>query len=114
MQKTLFGNLRYIQVSQFDCAILSQEYVRTLDVSVENFQIMKCFHSANNLNEVVPYFLLREMSVLLLVIINELHHVTAICVLHDNTQGGRRVLKKCLFVADNVLMLDGGKDADLV
>jgi hypothetical protein len=54
------------------------------------------------------------MSVLLLVVINEFHHVTAICVLHDNAQGGRRVLEKCLFVADNVLMLDGGKDADLV
>ena len=67
---------------------------------------MESLHASDDLDEEEPELLLGKVRALLFVSIDELHHVAAICVLHDDTQRGSGVLKKGFLVADDIGVAD--------
>lgn len=56
-----FVDARHIHVAKFHNAVLGQEHVRTLDVTMADLEIMESFETSNDLNEEVPDLLLRKV-----------------------------------------------------
>lgn len=76
-----FGN---VHVAEFGRAVLVEEYVGTLEISVENFDVMQCTEALDNLNKDPPNFFFFEVSLFLLVVGNFLEKVAVVRVLHHN------------------------------
>jgi hypothetical protein len=81
---------------------------------VQDLEIVKGLHSSNNLNEEVPKLFLAEASRSLFVICNHFHYVSSISVVHNYAQRRCRILKECLLISDDIWMLDGSQNADLI
>ena len=75
---------------------------------------MESFETTDDLDEEMPDLFLSEGCVALLVIINQLEQVATIGVLHHEDQAVCLVLKECLFVPDDVRMVDTCEDSHLV
>jgi len=75
---------------------------------------VQSFEPAHDLNEVVPYLGLRKLESLPLLVIDQLEHVAAIRVLHDDAEAVGGVLEEGLLVANDVDVVDGSEDADFV
>lgn len=58
-EESLLGHFADIQIAKFDDTSLGQEQIGTLNIPVADLQIVKCFQSSNDLNEVVPNLVLR-------------------------------------------------------
>ena len=71
-----------------------------------DLEIVQCFETSNDLNEVVPYLVLGKLLLQALLRINQLKHIATICVLHHDAETVGAVLKEGLFVADDVGMAD--------
>ena len=67
---------------------------------------MERFEPSDNLNEIVPYLLLRKLGLILFMFLNALKKVAAVRQLHDDTQTTFLVLEEGLFVSDDVGMVD--------
>ena len=100
--KTTFYYSRHIHVTEFDNALLRQEDIGALNVSVTDSQIMQGLETSHNLNEKVPDLFLGELSIALLVVIDHHEEITAIRILHHNAETVRTFLKESLLIADDV------------
>lgn len=113
-QKPALGNFGHIQVSKLDNTIGRQEDIRALNVSVANLQVVECLQAADHLNEKVPYFMLTESRICCLVLLNFLKKVAAGGILHHEAEAARFVLKKGVFVAYHIDVVDRGENTDFV
>jgi len=113
-EKSLFGHFTHVEVTKFNDAGLGQEQVRTLDVSVANFQIVESFETPNDLNEVVPDLVLSHLLSSALFSIDQLEHITSIRVLHDDAKTVGRILKKGFLVPNHVGVIDWGENSHFV
>lgn len=65
-----FGDAGNVHVSKLDDALLGEEDVRALDVSVADSKIMKRLQTSDDLNKKVPALLLCEVRITFLVIVD--------------------------------------------
>lgn len=113
-QKPAFGNFGHIQVSQLDDAVGRQEYIRALNVSVANLQVVEGLEAADHLDEKVPYFMLTEGRICSLVLLDFLEEVAAGGVLHHEAEAAGFVLEERVFVANHVDVVDRCENTDFV
>lgn len=111
---TAFRHFGHVQIAEFNDPLLGQEQVRTLDIPVANFQIVKGFQPSDDLNQVVPDFLFIEFLTCLLLLRDQLEHVPTVGVLHHDAEAVRRVLEEGLLVADHIGVVDAREDAHLI
>ena len=109
-----FGNARYVHVAELDDTVLGQEDVRTLDVSVADSEVMKGLEPANDLDKEVPNLLFSETCIALLMVIDHHEQVSSVCVFHDDAESVRLVLEEGLLVADDIGVVHGCQNADLI
>ena len=103
-----------VQIAQLDHSVFGHENIRTLDVSVADSEIMKCFESSDDLNEVVPDLLLCEACVGFLVILDALQQVSTICILHYDTETVRLVLHESFFIANDVDVINRSENSNFI
>lgn len=72
MHHASFCNFRNIKVAEFNCAISGKEQICSLDVSMAYFQVMQSFEPVHNLNKVMPKVFFWDISIPLLMLINQL------------------------------------------
>jgi hypothetical protein len=103
----LLRQFRHIKVSQFHPLVRKHEYVSTLQVPVEDLHIVELLQSQCHLYEHVPYLLLSDVGLRLLLILNALEEVTLISIFHHYTQFGvhSRVLDEAFLVTHYVGVL---------
>lgn len=80
------------------------ENVRRLEVSVQDVPIVEGFQARCHLNESVPNFSLGKLRGVLLVRHDLAVEVTAVGVLHHDAEGGRRLIKKGVFVGNHIFV----------
>jgi hypothetical protein len=125
VQSALVGNFRDIHVAELGSEVSIQEDVRALEIAMHYVEVMHCLEPAHHLNEYLPYLLLSEGTLVLLVVRDLLEEVAIVRVLHDNatqmrqSDGSlperlRRGLDKCLFVLNDVGIAERRKDSDLI
>lgn len=85
VEEPFFGDLGDVHVAQLDRAILVEEDVGRLHVSVVDFEVVEGLESVDHLNENVPDFLFLEQLAALLMPHDLLIEVSMITKLHDNT-----------------------------
>lgn len=85
VEQSLLGHFGNVHVSEFGRLILVQEYVGTLEITVENLHLMERLESSHNLDEDLPYLILWNVLLLLLVRGDLLEQVSVVRVLHHNT-----------------------------
>lgn len=78
-------HLRNVQIPQLHHPILRQKHVRTLQITMQDFHIMKNFQPSSELDEYTPHLSLRKPGLLFLMLFYTSEQVTIIRVLHDNT-----------------------------
>jgi len=72
------------EVAQFDSAVLAHEHVRTLEVPVENLVFVQLVDRVDQLDEVVPDFVLGEVLVGGLLLFDQLAEVAPVGLLHPD------------------------------
>lgn len=75
---------------------------------------MERFEAPDDLDEVVPDGLLGELQARTFFLIDNLEHVAAVGVLHDQAQAVSGVFEESFLVADDVRVLDTREDAHLI
>ena len=105
---------RDIHVSKFDHAILREEDVRALDVSMANAQIVESLKASDDLNEEVPDLLFSEVGVALLMVVDQHQKIATVRILHHEAQTVCLVLKEGLLVANDVWVVDRRENSDLI
>jgi hypothetical protein len=93
---------------------LGKEYVCAFDVSVYNLDVVKSVESNNHLVQYAPYLFFLHEPVRFLEVVDLGLKVAAISVLHHDAESLRAFLKECLLVCDDVGMVDGCQDSDLI
>jgi len=111
---SLFSNFWYIQITQFDHAWLCQEQVSAFDISMANFEVMKCFEPSNSLDKVMPDLFFSILAFAFLMFLNCLEEITVVTNLHDNAQVAWLILEEGLFVSDNIWVVDWGQYSNFV
>lgn len=123
IQQSFLSHFWYVQIAQLRGAVLTQEDIRTFEVSMEYFHLMQNFESFNHVDKNCPYRGLGHRCCLILMVNYPLIQITVICKLHDKTKGRAAILKEGFFVSDDVRvtknlikwrLLYGGKDSYLV
>jgi len=71
-------------------------------------------HAADNLDEVVPDLLLGQLHPGPLLLVDDAEDVASVGELHHDAEVASLVLEEGILVADDVGMLDGSQDPDLV
>ena len=77
-----------------------------------DFEVVEGLETSDDLNEEVPDLALGKVGVVLLVLVDHLEEIAAVCVLHNDTEA--HVLKEVLLVTDHIGMVDRGEDANFV
>lgn len=81
---------------------------------MENIAHMQNVQSSDSLYENCPNQMLREKWSLLFVLKNLLVNILVILKFHHQTQCRCQVLKECLLVRDDGLVLQTGQDSDFI
>lgn len=76
---------RNVEIAQFSLHISVEKDIGTFHVSVQDFPIVQSLETTNNLYEDVPYLLLLDVGLPLLIAAYLLEHVAVVGVLHDKT-----------------------------
>lgn len=103
-----------VHVTELGLATLGKEDVSTLYVSMTDLEVVEGLKSSDNLDEVVPDCPFAKVFFELLFMLNFIQNVATICMLKHNAQLISSVLEEGLLVADDVGMVDGRENADLV
>lgn len=98
----VFEHFRDSEVTQLDGAVACQKYVRSFDVSVDDFSAVDVFERNRNLYEPVQNFVFGESS-LLLFLLDVVGKVSDFSVLHDDDEDA--FFDIAGFVRHNVCML---------
>lgn len=69
---------------------------------MKNFSLVQRTQASSDLNKAVPDLVLRENSLLLLVVANLLQEIAAGCVVHYYAEARGGFVEECLLVAHNV------------
>ena len=102
VDEALLCDLRNVEVSKLDCAVLVHEHIGALEVSVENFKFVEVLEPFYDLNEGFPNFSLVEESAVVLVLVDSFVEVASVGVLHDDAECLWVGREKCLLVGDDV------------
>jgi len=113
-EKPSLGNFRDVEIAKFDDHVLGHEDVRTLDVAVNNLDVVQGLQSPEHLDENVPDLLLSEVGICLLVGVDHLEQVTTVCVLHDDAERVAGVLEEGFLVANHIWVLDRGQNSNFI
>ena len=109
----MLGDFADIQIAKKSCAFFVKENIRTFDVSVENFEIVKAGQRLQRADQHSPDLVLCKCSFFLLVFYNFLIEISVTCVVHHYAQSFTLVNER-FFVTYNVLVLNRGQDSDLI
>lgn len=81
---------------------------------MDNFDTVKSVETDDHLVKNAPNIFLFHESVGLLEVIYLRLEITSISIFHDNAQSLGTLLKKSLFVCNDIRMIDGCQDSDLI
>lgn len=79
-----------------------------------NFEVVQSLEATDDLDEVMPNHFFTESGIWFLFQVDELKNVATIGIFHDDAKRVGSVFKKGFFVANDIGMIDGCEDADLV
>lgn len=77
-------------------------------------EVVEGVEAFEHLDECGPDFGLFDVFPGFFVFADGLEKVASVCVFHDDAEAGRLLFPEGFFVEDNVLVSDGGEDADFV
>ncbi len=81
---------------------------------MHNFDIMKSFKANYHLVKYTPYVFFFHIAIAFLEVVNFRLKITSICELHDNIKSLSIFFEECLFVCNNIRMIDRSKYSDFV
>lgn len=114
LEKASLLYLGHVQVPQLEGAVLGQEEVSALNVSVHNLHVVQGLNSSYNLNKVLPHLFLRQVLASLFVADDLVVQVSTVGKLHDDTERAGLIVKESFLVCDDVHVVDGSQNSDLV
>lgn len=109
----MLGDFADVQIAKQSCAFFVKENIRTFDVSVENFEIVKAGQRLQGADQHPPNLVFSECSFVLFVFYDFLIEISVTCVVHHYAQSFTLVNER-FFVTYNVLVLNRGQDSDLI
>ena len=108
-------DFRDIEIAELYKTILRQKYVRTLNVPVYDFLLVKGIKARYHLEENRPNLSLLHVVVRCLFQCIDLGlQIPTVCELHHNAERGSGLLKEGLLVASHVAVLNGGQNSYFV
>ena len=114
MHHAFLGNFGDIEITEFDHTVLGQENVGTLDISVNDGEIMESFQASHDLDEVVPDLFLSKLGSLLFVFLDSLEQIAVVGLLHDDAKAICGIFEEGLLVCDDIRVVNRSQNSNLV
>mmetsp|Transcript_50018 Transcript_50018/g.132192 ORF Transcript_50018/g.132192 Transcript_50018/m.132192 type:complete len:243 (-) Transcript_50018:76-804(-) len=108
------GDVEVAELGDDAVARGAEEDVGALHVAVQDPKVVQRLQALAHPDQVAPDVSLPEVCPVLLALVYALQEVARIRALLDDAEAARLVVEKCLLVGDDVLVLDGGEQPDLV
>ena len=109
VQEALLGDFADIQITQLRIAILLQENIGALQISVQDVLAVECSQGFAHFDENFPDCRLADHPIGLLILDDFLVQIAVVEIVHHDAQARARILEKGLFVTDNARMAKGQK-----
>ena len=114
LRHVLLEHLGDVEVAQLVDVVGSDEDVRALEVAVQDLPLVQRLEAEGHMHQGSPYFLLFVLAACLGVRLDSLENVAPLREFHDHTERSRVLIVEGLLVADDVVIVVGGEDANLV
>jgi hypothetical protein len=102
-------DLRDVHIADLNRLLVAgDEHIRALEIAVQDFQVVQRLQPPEHLDQVAPALLLGKVQITLLVLLDLLQQVATLREFHDDAQRGLILVVECLFVLDNVFVVDRG------
>lgn len=101
VQQPFLRLLRYIHVTQFGSAVLIQKYVGTLQIPVEDLDLVEGPEPSDDGDEYAPDLFFLDVGLLVLVVGYFLKQIPVVGVLQHNTKRTTLLVYKSLVVGTN-------------
>ena len=114
MGHPLLQYLRNVQVTQLVFTVRTDKHIGSLQIPMQYFLVMQRFQTPGYLNKRLPNLIFLYPGSGLEVGVDQFHEITSFGKLHYDTEVTGKIVVECLLEFDDVFVIEGGKDADLI
>ena len=114
MGHPLLQYLRNVQIAQFVFTVRTDEHIGCLEIPVQYFLIVQRFQTSGNLDKCLPNLIFLYSGPGFEVGVDQFHEVASLGELHDDAEVAGKVIVECLFEFDDVVVVEGGENTDLI
>lgn len=104
--QAFFYDFGDVKIAELGLHVLEQEEISALHVAVQDVPHVEGLESAHDLDEHVPDFLLLDVGLTLLIVADFLEDVTVVGILHDEAEGGGRLVDEGVPIGNHVGVVD--------